>query len=226
MNRGSRAVLWDMDGVLVLSGEVHYDAWTQVLAEYGLGLSRQQFEETFGMNKYNILRHLYGERLSPAQADEIAERKEAAYRGLIRGRVRALPGVLDWLARLSRGGWRQAVASSGPMANIAAILNELDRWDAFDSVLSGAHLERSKPDPAIFLQAAASLGVPPACCVVVEDSTAGVEAARQAGMRCIAVTTTRAAEDLRAADLVVGRLDDLPADAFARLVPAGADEQR
>lgn len=226
MNRGSRAVLWDMDGVLVLSGQVHYDAWTQVLAEYGLGLSRQQFEETFGMNNHNILRHLYGERLSPTQADEIAERKEAAYRSLIRGRVRALPGVLDWLARLSRGGWRQAVASSGPMANIAAILNELDRWDAFDSVLSGAHLERSKPDPAIFLQAAASLGVPPARCVVVEDSTAGVEAARQAGMRCIAVTTTRAPEDLRAADLVVGRLDDLPADAFARLVPAGADEQR
>lgn len=226
MNSGLRAVLWDMDGVLVLSGEVHYDAWTQVLAEYGLSLSRQQFEETFGMNNHNILRHLYGERLSPAQVDEIAERKEAAYRSLIRGRVRPLPGVLEWLARLRETGWRQAVASSGPMANIAAILNELDRWDAFDSVLSGAHLERSKPDPTIFLQAAASLGVPAARCIVVEDSTSGVEAARRAGMRCIAVTTTRAAEDLRSADLVVGRLDHLPADAFARLVPAGGDEQQ
>jgi len=219
MNRGLRAVLWDMDGVLVLSGELHYEAWTRVLAEYGLSMTRGQFEETFGMNNHNILRRLYGHRLGAAEAHQIATRKEAAYRELARGRVQPLPGVREWLARLSEADWRQAVASSGPMANIAAILQELDVWDAFDAVLSGARLERSKPDPTLFLQAAAALGVPPARCVVVEDSTAGVEAARRAGTRCIAVTTTHAPEPLRAADLVVDRLDHLPQDAFDRLVP-------
>lgn len=226
MSSGLRAVLWDMDGVLVLSGDVHYDAWTRVLAEYGLSMTREQFEETFGMNNHNILRRLYDRRLSPAQAHEVATRKEQVYRELARGRVQPLPGVREWLARLPKAGWRQAVASSGPMANIAVILNELDEWDAFDAVLTGARLERSKPDPALFLQAAAAVGTPPARCVVVEDSTAGVEAARRAGMRCIAVTTTRAAEDLRSADLVVDRLDRLPPDAFDRLVPAGGDEQQ
>lgn len=219
MDVALQAVLWDMDGVLVLSGDVHYDAWQQVLAGYQLAMSRRQFEETFGMNNHNILRRLYGERLSGPQVDEIAARKEAAYRDLIRGRVQPLPGVIDWLGRLSEAGWRQAVASSGPMANIAAILNELDAWDAFEAVLTGARLARSKPDPAVFLQAAAALGVPPARCIVVEDGTVGVEAARRACMRCIAVTTTHPAEDLRAADVVVDRLDHLPPDAFERLVP-------
>ncbi len=214
-----RAVLWDMDGVLVLNGDVHYDAWSQTLAEYGLSMSREQFAATFGMNNHNILRRLYGGRLPPAQANEIAVRKEVAYRRLVQGRMQALPGVLRWLAELAAAGWRQAVASSGPMANIAAILAELGAWDSFDAILSGAHLPQSKPDPALFVRAAAALGAPPARAVVVEDAPVGVEAARRAGMRCIAVTSTVGADALRAADLVVDRLDHLPPDAFARLVP-------
>lgn len=221
-----RAAIWDVDGVLVVSAGAHYRAWLEVLKDYGLAMSREQFEQTFGMNNRNLLRRLYGPRLEPAQVDEIAERKEAAYRRLIRGRVHTLPGVRDWLARLKEAGWRQAVASSGPMANIAAILNELDLWSDFDTVLTGARLTRSKPDPAIFLQAAGALGVPPSRCVVVEDGTVGVEAARRAGMRSIAVTTTHPAEELEAADLVVGRLDELPADAFERLVPWGCSSSQ
>ena len=214
-----RAAIWDVDGVLVVSADAHYRAWLEVLQHYRLAMSREQFEQTFGMNNHNLLRRLYGPRLSPQQIDEIAERKEAAYRQLIRGRVRALPGVREWLSRLSAAGWRQAVASSGPMANIAAILNELNLWLNFDAILTGARLARSKPDPALFLQAAGALGVPPSRCVVIEDGTVGVEAARRAGMRSIAVTTTHPAEELEAADLVVGRLDELPADTFERLVP-------
>ncbi len=213
-----RAAIWDMDGVLVLNADLHFEAWTQTLGRYGVGMSREQFEQTFGMNNQNLLRQLYDGRLSPEQIDEIAERKEAAYRRLIKGQVQALPGVREWLARLSRAGWRQAVASSGPMANIAAVVGELDVWSEFDAVLTGGRLPRSKPDPAIFLQAAAAIGVPAGRCVVIEDSTVGVEAARRAGMRSIAVTTTRPAADLRAADLVVDRLDHLPPDAFDSLV--------
>ena len=214
-----RAVLWDMDGVLIVSADVHYESWTRVLGDYGLTMSREQFGETFGMNNHGLLRWLYGPQLSPQQVDEIAERKEALYRQLIRGRAQPLPGAREWLGRLAREGWRQAVASSGPMANIAAILNELDVWPAFDLVLTGAHLARSKPDPAIFMQAAAGLGVTPARCVVVEDARVGIEAARRAGMHALGVTTTHRAEELRAADLVVDRLDQLPPDAFERLVP-------
>ncbi len=207
-----------MDGVLVLSGDTHYEAWQQVLADYQLAMSREQFDATFGMNNQNLLRRLYGGQLDAAQIDEIARRKEAAYRRLIRGQVTPLPGVCEWLQRLSAGGWQQAVASSGPMANIAAIINELDVWAHFDAVLTGARLARSKPDPAIFIQAAGALGAAPGRCVVVEDSTVGIESARRAGMKCIAVTTTHPAEELDGADTVVDRLDHLPADAFQQML--------
>jgi HAD superfamily hydrolase (TIGR01509 family) len=213
-----RAVIWDMDGVLVLSGELHYEAWQQVLKHYGLFMARDEFERTFGMNNRNLLQRIYGERLTMEQTDEVAERKEAAYRTAIRGRVRPLPGVREWLARLSREGWRQAVASSAPMANIACLLTELDLWPEFDAILTGGRLPHSKPDPALFLQAAAALGVEPGRCVVVEDATVGIEAARRAGMVSIAVTTTHPAEELAGADLITDRLDHLPPDAFQRLV--------
>ncbi len=218
-----RAAIWDVDGVLVLNGEVHYAAWREVLGAHGLEMSRAQFVATFGMNNHDILRRLYGERLGAAQADEVARSKEATFRRLIRGQVQPLPGVREWLARLGQAGWRQAVASSGPMANIAAVLGELDVWDAFDGLVSGSRLVRSKPDPAIFLQAAAAVGVVPGRAVVIEDATVGVEAAHRAGMKCIAVSTTRSAEELQAADLVVDRLDRLPPDAFDRLVRLRSD---
>ncbi len=219
MSDALRAVIWDVDGVLVMSGDIHYEAWREVLAGHGLTMSREQFDETFGMNNRNILRHLYGQQLSDSQADEIARRKEAAYRERMRGRAQPFAGVREWLARLQAQAWRQAVASSGPMANIAATLNELDLWDAFDAVVSGSRLARSKPDPAIFLQAAAAVGVAPERAIVIEDGVVGVEAARRAGMRAIAVTTTHAAAELRAADRIVDRLDRLPPDTFDLLVP-------
>ncbi len=216
-----RAVIWDMDGVLVLSGDVHYQAWTETLKGYGLAMSREQFEQTFGMNNRNLLRRIYGRDLSDERVREIAGRKEARYRELIHGRVHALPGVVEWLRRLSMAGWRQAVASSAPMANVAAILNELGLWPEFDAVLTGERLPQSKPDPAVFLQAACAVGVPPGRCVVVEDGTVGVEAARRAGMASIAVTTTHPAVELQSASLVVDRLDHLPPDAFDGLIARG-----
>ena len=136
---------------------------------------------------------------------------------MIAEHVRVLPGVREWLLRARQLGYRQAVASSAPMANIAAILQALDMADAFDVLISGTHLPASKPDPAIFLQAARGLGCEPAECVVLEDSTVGVEAAVRAGIPCVAVTNTRPAAELAAASLIVGSLADLPKDTFETL---------
>jgi beta-phosphoglucomutase-like phosphatase (HAD superfamily) len=90
--------------------------------------------------------------------------------------------------------------------------------DAFDVLISGARLPASKPDPAIFVQAAHGLGCDRAGSVVIEDSVVGVEAACRAGMACVAVTNTRPAHELSAASLVVTSLADLPDDAFERLI--------
>jgi beta-phosphoglucomutase-like phosphatase (HAD superfamily) len=117
-------------------------------------------------------------------------------------------------------GYRQGVASSAPPANIDALIDGLGLRAYFDELVSGVDLP-GKPEPAVFLEAARLLDVPPENCVVVEDAVAGVQAAKRAGMKCIAVTTTNSAQLLQEADIVVERLDTLAADAFRRLLAAG-----
>jgi len=113
------------------------------------------------------------------------------------------------------------VASSGEMANIVTVIDALGIANYFDALVSGAFLPRSKPDPAIFVQAAGALGVPPARCLVIEDGTVGVEAARRAGMACLAVTTTHPREHLQGADLIVDSLCEISPQMLAALVERG-----
>jgi HAD superfamily hydrolase (TIGR01509 family) len=158
-----------------------------------------------------------GEGIDPRVIDEISGEKETTFRDQIRGRVSTFPGVRLWLDRLKAQGARMAVGSSGPLENIDAVLSELGFQHCFDSVVSGTGLP-SKPNPTLFLMAAKSIERVPASCVVVEDSPAGVEAAEQAGMKCIAITNTHGPKALSRASLVVAALDELPPDGFERLL--------
>jgi beta-phosphoglucomutase family hydrolase len=215
----TKGVLWDMDGVLVDSGEAHYQSWKAVLPDYGMSMSREFFRKTFGMNNEAILRRLLEDELTPELLNEISLRKEEKFRELVRGRVETLPGVLDWLERLQDQGFRMGVASSAPPANIDALIDELALRPYFDTLVSGQDMP-GKPDPALFLEVALQLDAAPARCVVVEDAVAGVEAAKRAGMKCVAVTTTNPAQALDEADIVVDRLDALAQDTFLRLLNA------
>jgi HAD superfamily hydrolase (TIGR01509 family) len=212
-----QGVLWDMDGVLVDTGEFHFQSWTEVLYEYDIPFSREFFRDTFGMNNAGILSVLLGERHTPELEAEIGDHKEERFRELVRGRAQPLPGVLDWLEHLKEIGFRQGVASSAPPANIDALVGGLGLSSYFDAIVSGGDLP-GKPDPTLFLQVACQLGVSPERCVVVEDAIAGVVAAKRAGMKCVAVTTSNPAQALQAADVIVERLDALPSDTFQRLL--------
>ncbi|MBL7184293.1 MAG: HAD-IA family hydrolase [Anaerolineae bacterium] len=222
MQKAARqGVIWDMDGVLVDTGEFHFQAWSQALSEHGIPFTRESFRATFGMNNAGILEVLLGETPALELLAEISDRKERLFRRAVRGRAQLLPGVLAWLERLKAAGTRQAIASSAPPANIDALVDELGLRTYFDAVVSGFDLP-GKPDPAVFLKAACLIGVPPERCVVVEDAVAGVGGARRAGMKCVAVTTTNPAQALKEADVIVERLDALPLDTFERLL-AGAE---
>ena len=216
-----RGVIWDMDGVLVDTGDLHFLAWSRVLPDYDIHFAYETFLATFGMNNAGILELLLERTPEPELVEEISDRKEEAFRQAARGNVRPLPGVCEWLAALRAAGYRQAIASSAPQANIDTLVDALDLRPYFQALVSGFDLP-GKPDPATFLKAARAISVSPECCVVVEDATAGVEGARRAGMKCIAVTTTNPARALQAADIIVERLDALPPDIFDRLL-AGAE---
>jgi HAD superfamily hydrolase (TIGR01509 family) len=213
----TQAVLWDMDGVLIDTGPLHFQTWADALAPLGVVLTPELFRATFGMNNRGVLTTLLGAEPEAELMARVSDAKEAAFREAMRGLARPMPGVVSWLARLHAAGWRQAVASSGPPANIAFVVDELGIRPYFDALVSGAG-HAGKPDPYVFLEAARQLEVAPRQCVVVEDAVTGVEAARRAGMRCIAVTTTNPAAALSGADNVVDTLEDLPEQAFAELL--------
>jgi HAD superfamily hydrolase (TIGR01509 family) len=213
----NRALLWDMDGVLCDTGAAHLRAWQLLYAERGQTITRDEFAETFGMANGPIIRRWLGEDTPQAEIDHIAVRKETLYREVIRGTVQPLPGLLDWLQYARERGYRQVVASSGEMANIIVVVGELGIGNYFDALVSGAFLPRSKPDPAVFLQAAAAVGTPPPHCLVIEDGVVGVEAARRAGMHCVAVTTPHPADKLAEADVVAATLADLAPDTMDHL---------
>ncbi len=209
-------MLWDVDGTLIDSSEYHWLSWREALAAEGMALTREQFARMFGRRNDEILRGYFGDDYPAAEVARVGDAKEELYRGLVGARgIKLLPGVRAWLDRLGGEGWLQAMASSAPRANLVAITDALGIADYFDAVVSAEDVTVGKPDPQVFLAAAAKLGVAPSSCVVVEDAPAGTEAARRAGMRSVGVLTMH--EHIEA-DTVVRTLEELPPTAFDDLL--------
>lgn len=196
------AVLWDMDGVLVDTFDAHYRSWQLTFDELSQPFDLDMFRKTFGMNNRLILTTIFERDLSERFIQRVSDRKETLFRESIKGSAKLLPGVMEWLERFAEMGIKQAVASSAPQANIDALLDELGIRNYFQAEAAGATL-KGKPDPAVFLLAAKLLGVEPAHCLVIEDAVAGVEAARRAVMKCVAVLTTNPADKLSGADVIL-----------------------
>src|SRR5215469_8371409 len=133
----SRAVLWDMDGTLIDSEELHWISWRNTLAYEGITLTREQFLSSFGQRNDSILPQWLGTAASPERIEEISNAKEELYRDLIRrDGISPLPGVAHWIHRLHQQGWLQAVASAAPRANIDVVLEALAATHVFQGVVS------------------------------------------------------------------------------------------
>lgn len=213
-----KAVIFDMDGVLVDTAAFHREAWYDLAAEHGLKMSEEFFERTFGMQNSEILPLMADGQLSDQQTEELSLWKEHRYRTLIAGEAPILDGVRELIDELTEQGFALAVGSSAPKANIDLLLTSTALKDKFASLASADDTVKSKPAPDTFLVAAGKLGVPAERCVVVEDSVAGVQAGKTAQMAVVAVTNTRPAEMLGQADLVVDSLTELTAADFDRLL--------
>lgn len=203
------AVIFDVDGVLVDSYQPHYESWRILGEEQGLKITEAMFRETFGRTSRDIIRHWWGQAISDAQAREMDERKEALYREVVEQDFPAMDGAAALIDALRSAGFLLAVGSSGPKVNVDLVLRKLGKAESFGAKITGQDVTRGKPDPQVFQLAAQRLGVSPACCVVVEDAPAGVQAAKRAGMTAIALLGTAPAEQLSAADRIVASLREL-----------------
>lgn len=210
MTADRRAVIFDMDGVLVDSYAAHFASWRDACAEHGVTMSEAEFRRGFGRTSAEVLRMLWPSPLTAAGIVAIDERKERLYRDLVRDAFPAVDGARDLVLALHDAGFGLAVGSSGPPENVDLVLDALGVRARFSAVVTGRDVTRGKPDPQVFRLAADWLGVPSSACVVIEDAAVGIEAAHAAGMPAIGyVGTGRTAAELRSAELVVGSLREL-----------------
>jgi HAD superfamily hydrolase (TIGR01509 family) len=207
-SRYGKAFIWDMDGVLVDSGQAHYESWRDTFAARGVAYSEQEFRHYFGARNDYTIQHVMGD--VPAEESlAIETEKERRFREAARRTIALLPGVMPLLKVMKNGRFKLALGTSAPLENYNTVAPLLGIEDYFDVIVTGDDVTQGKPDPQIYLIAAERLDVEPAQCIVFEDSPLGVEAARRAGMKCVGITNTHPAETLKQANRVVSSLEEL-----------------
>jgi beta-phosphoglucomutase len=209
---GPEAIIWDMDGTLVDTAQHHFSAWRNAARSAGREFSTEDFAKTFGRRNPEVITYLFGDSMSVSAGEQLANRKEEEYRAeVMRQGVDLLPGARKILEAFQAAGYRQAIGTSAPRANLEQILQQTRIGTLFQVTITGQDTVNGKPNPEVFLKAARLLGVTPERCVVFEDAEAGVLAAKSAGMKCVGVCTGghSSAADLLAAgaDLVIKNLE-------------------
>jgi HAD superfamily hydrolase (TIGR01509 family) len=170
------------------------------------------------MKNDKVITELLRWTTDPVEIENIARAKEERFRTIARAEgVTVLPGVRAWLETLRTAGVPCAVGSSAPRANIEFIIDDLGLREFFRAIICGEDVLRGKPNPEVFLTAAQRIAASPAQSVVIEDAHVGIEAARAAGMKVVAVTTTHPADTLDDADLVLNGVEELSLDQVDRL---------
>lgn len=206
----SLGILFDWDGVIIDSSRQHEESWERLAVEEARDLPADHFTLGFGRKNEWIIPNLLKWGSDPAEVHRLSLRKEALYREIVVERgLSALPGVAEFLGLLKSAGVPTCVGSSTHRENIDTIMGVLGFEGFFGDIVTAEDVSHGKPDPEVFLKAAAKTGCRPANCIVFEDALAGIQAARAGGMKVVGVATTHPAAELHMTDRVVHRLDEL-----------------
>ncbi|HEY5895378.1 MAG TPA: HAD family phosphatase [Chthoniobacterales bacterium] len=202
--------IFDWDGVVIDSSRHHEESWERLAREVGKPLPEGHFKKGFGIKNEWIIPNLLRWTDDPAEIHRISLRKETLYREIVlEWGIDPLPGIVGWLSALKDAGIPRVIGSSTHRLNIEVTLDKLGLRNAFVDIVSAEDVTAGKPDPQVFLKAASKIGIPPENCIVFEDAHVGIEAARRAGAKIIAVATTNPLADLGKADLAVKSLEEL-----------------
>ena len=209
------AFIFDWDGVIIDSHAQHEESWQLLFDELGRPMPETFFKATFGMRNQQIIPMCFDfvKADDHAEIARLGDRKEVLYREILkRDGIEPLPGVLALLKELKARSIPTAVGSSTPRLNIETIMAMTGLGEFFQAIASAEDVTIGKPDPQVFLKAAAKINAQPADCIVFEDAHVGIEAGKRAGMKVVAVATTHPLDSLHQADIAFQNLDGITVD--------------
>jgi len=211
-----KAVLFDMDGVLLESEEYINKAGVEMFREKGYQVNPDDFLEFTGMGENRYLGGVAEKNNIPFDVEKDKARTYEIYKHLIHGHLDPLPGVRTFIRKCKEKGLKIAVATSADEVKLKMNLDEIDLpFSTFDATVNGQDIKNLKPDPDIFLETARRLETDPSDCLVIEDAVSGVKAGKSAGARVLALTTTFPADKLSGADWIAEDLDNAPGEVLA-----------
>jgi HAD superfamily hydrolase (TIGR01509 family) len=209
-------VIFDMDGVLLDSEPFICKAACMMFAERGLQVRPEDFLPFVGAGENRYIGGVAEKYEFPVEIEDVKKRTYDIYLEIIRGRLEPLPGVHGFLAACREAGKKMALATSADFRKAEGNLREIGLpMSTFDAIVTGEDVVHKKPAPEVFLAAAAKLDLDPRRCLVVEDAVNGVAAARAAGSRCLALTTSFSREQLAGADWFASDLSAAPREALS-----------
>ncbi len=211
-------VVFDMDGVLVDSNPYHKKSLKRFARKHGYDLTEKELRSRiYGRQNKEWIPELFERDMDARQIEEYGIEKESLFQKIYRKDVKPLPGLIQFLDILRQEKIPRAIATSAPRMNVDFVFSNTEIGNYFGLVLDESHIKRGKPDPEAYLKASDLLGFDPGECVVFEDSLSGVESARTAGCRVIAVGTTHEEHEFGKIDLYIRDFTNLTLEDISRL---------
>jgi beta-phosphoglucomutase family hydrolase len=212
-----KGVIFDMDGTLIESTEADYVAWKLLFEDYRQQLSFEDYFPLIGMKSAVVVQTRL--QLDEAETIKALAQKLKYFEEFVHNNgINAVPFAIKLLQQLKQYDIKIALATSSRTSKMKMVFELMELEQYFDVVVNGDNIKNSKPAPDIFLLAAKKLKILPVDCVVIEDAASGVKAAKNAGMKCIAITTTHTEDFLAEADLVINSYEDLNLESFRELL--------
>jgi HAD superfamily hydrolase (TIGR01509 family) len=206
-----KAVIFDMDGVIIDSEPIHFEVDMQTMKDFGCSISKEELDKYVGTTNEYMFTNIKNKYKLEKSAEEIINyRCELVKRKVIESDLVPIEGIIDLLKNLRAKNIPAAIASSSPRDFIEVVVSKFGIEDYFRCILSGEEVENGKPAPDIYVETAKKLRISPEECVVIEDSKNGVLAAKKAGMKCIGFKNFNSGDqDLSCADLIVNSIVEI-----------------
>ncbi len=210
MDKKPKAFLFDLNGTMINDMKFHNHAWHSILTkDLGASISFEAVKkEMYGKNQ-DLLERVFGVgHFSQEQIDQISIEKEHRYQAAYKKHLTLIDGLDKFLEKAKESGILMAIGSAAIPFNINFVLDNLDVRSYFSAIVSAEDVKNSKPDPETFSKGAKLLGLSAEDCIVFEDAPKGVEAAQNAGMKCVALTTMHTADEFSAYNNIIAFIED------------------